>query len=204
MRVVLSGQPEAGRVVDDESRFDKGRTGPGRGAHPVKPPGSVTIEPSPNLCPRMILSRPRCGLLALLLALWGLSATAVAESELVSLTHPDQADSPVDRQFLRLAYMKRLQTWPDGTPIVLFTLPDRAPEHQAFCLEQLGVYPYVLRSIWDRQVFTGTGDGPRTVGSLAEMRAAIGRTRGGLGYGLKSAHAGGAGSPANWSLVDEN
>jgi hypothetical protein len=49
----------------------------------------------------------------------------------------------------------------------------------------LGVYPFQLRSAWDRLVFSGTGVSPTTVETEEEMRARIESTPGSIGYTQK-------------------
>lgn len=93
----------------------------------------------------------------------------------------------VDQQFLtrsklRAIFGMRLRTWPDGTPIRVLVLRDQSPVHVDFCKQVLGVFPYQLRSAWDRLVFSGTGQAPREVHSEEEMRREIARTPGAVGY----------------------
>jgi hypothetical protein len=83
---------------------------------------------------------------------------------------------------VREIFFMRLSTWPDGTPIHVFVLPDNHPLHIRFAKEVLGVYPFQLRSAWDRLVFSGTGVAPTTVESEEEMRARIESTPGSIGY----------------------
>jgi len=64
----------------------------------------------------------------------------------------------------------RVRAWPGGEPIRVFVLPDDDELSNDFCRELLGTYPYVLRSAWDRLVFTGTGLAPTVVRSEQEMR----------------------------------
>lgn len=80
----------------------------------------------------------------------------------------------------------RLHTWPDGTAIKVFVMPDDAPLHAAFSKEKLNVFPYQLRSAWDRLVFSGTGQAPDTVASAEEMLARVASTPGAIGYLTKS------------------
>ncbi len=80
----------------------------------------------------------------------------------------------------------RLQTWPDGTAIKVFVMPDDAPFHAVFSKEKLNVFPYQLRTAWDRLVFSGTGQAPETVTSQEEMLAKVASTPGAIGYLTKS------------------
>lgn len=83
---------------------------------------------------------------------------------------------------VREIFFMRLSTWPDGSPIHVFVLPDNHPLHIRFAKEILGVYPFQLRSAWDRLVFSGTGVSPTTVETEEEMLERIKSTPGSIGY----------------------
>jgi hypothetical protein len=61
-------------------------------------------------------------------------------------------------------------------------LPDRHPLHVRFSKEVLGVYPYQLRSTWDRILYSGTGIPPTVVNTPQEVRERVDETPGGIGY----------------------
>jgi hypothetical protein len=61
-------------------------------------------------------------------------------------------------------------------------MPDDSPLHAAFSKEKLHVFPYQLRSAWDRLVFSGMGQAPDTVASPEEMLARVASTPGAIGY----------------------
>jgi hypothetical protein len=75
-----------------------------------------------------------------------------------------------------------LKTWLDGTKIRVFVLPDDDPLHQKVAKEKLNVFPYQLRSTWDRFVYSGTGQAPIKVNSVEEMHAKVASTPGAIGY----------------------
>lgn len=134
--------------------------------------------------------RPGCRLLVLLLALLLLPlqpfsgpALGAATSSVEIVTHADRAGAlPLDRALLRAAFTMRLRQWPDGRPLRVFVLPDSHPLHDRFCRELLGTYPYVLRTAWDRMVYTGTGFAPVVVYSEDEMRRRVQASPGAIGY----------------------
>lgn len=80
----------------------------------------------------------------------------------------------------------RLQQWPGGQPVKVFVLPDDHQLHREFAKTVLGLFPYQLRRVWDRQVFSGTGQSPMTVNDEREMLQRIAATPGAIGY-LESA-----------------
>jgi hypothetical protein len=123
-----------------------------------------------------------CLLLGLLYTAGG--AGAVEPYEIV--IHPGVSEKTLSKSSLRAIFGMRLYTWPDGTPIHVFVLPDEAPLHIAFSKEKLNVFPYQLRAAWDRLVFSGTGQAPQTVSSLEEMLVKVSSTPGAIGYLTRS------------------
>lgn len=108
-----------------------------------------------------------------------------------TIVNSDRGSMMIDRDMLRAIYTTRLRQWPDGTPIRVFVMPDDSPLHDQYCREQLGMYPYVLRDLWNRLEFTGTGLTPTVVRSEEEMRARVKDTPGAIGYvSTGPAHAG--------------
>ena len=82
----------------------------------------------------------------------------------------------------QLYLTSRLKEWPNGVPVKVFVLPDDNPLHRRFANAVLGLFPYQLRRVWDRQIFSGTGQVPSTVANEAEMIRRVSTTPGALGY----------------------
>jgi hypothetical protein len=114
-----------------------------------------------------------------------LSAAHAGDIEVLIASERQQMD--LDRRQLLSIYIGRLTTWRDGRPIRVFVLPDDNPVHEQFCHEVLGTYPYVLRSAWDKLVYTGTGFAPTVVRDVQDMRRRIESTPGAIGYAPKAA-----------------
>lgn len=120
--------------------------------------------------------------LAAVLACLLMTITLVAAADPKPIVNGDHASVVVDRQMLRAIFTMRVRTWPDGAPVRVFVLPDDNSTHDKFCREQLGMYSYVLRDLWDRLEFTGTGLAPTIVHNLDEMRTRVQATPGSIGY----------------------
>ncbi len=88
----------------------------------------------------------------------------------------------LSRNALGAIFGMRLRKWNDGSPIRVFVLPDENPLHIAFSKYVLKVFPYQLRSAWDRLVFSGTGEEPIILKSEQQMRSVVGSTPGAIGY----------------------
>ncbi len=100
----------------------------------------------------------------------------------VLIANPKISTSELSRNNVRAIFAMRTPQWSDGTPIQVFVLEDTNPLHISFCKHILGMFPYQLRRIWDRQVFSGTGVAPVTVKSITEMREKVSSTPGAIGY----------------------
>ncbi|MGH8659311.1 MAG: hypothetical protein ACREV4_12785 [Gammaproteobacteria bacterium] len=119
--------------------------------------------------------------LCLTLALWAAMLPA-AEGPLTPYVGRELSNMAFSQERLREIFFVRQNKWQDGTPIRVFVLPDAHPLHIRFAKEILGVYPYQLRSSWDRMLFAGTGVPPTVVDSTEQMRRRVEGTRGAIGY----------------------
>ncbi|NOQ93391.1 MAG: hypothetical protein GQ547_02015 [Methylophaga sp.] len=102
----------------------------------------------------------------------------------VLIVHPANNTTELSRNTLRAIFAMRTPQWPDGSPLQVFVLDDSDSTHTSFCKHILGMFPYQLRRIWDRQVFSGTGTAPITVKTEQEMLERVSTTKGAIGYVL--------------------
>ncbi len=119
-----------------------------------------------------------CGLLLAMLLLCVANVSSAQEL----ITNANLAGSTLSQNEARLLFTLRLQHWPDKRPVKVFVLPDNHPLHSEFSKTVLGLFPYQLRRVWDRQVFSGTGQVPVTVDTEEEMLRLVASTPGGIGY----------------------
>jgi len=109
-----------------------------------------------------------------------LAPAALADDAVI--THPGNTNTKMSLASVRAIFSMRLNTWPDGTGVTVFVLPDRHPAHAHFSRTILKMLPYRLRREWDRLVFSGTGIAPVEVSSTAEMKQRVASTPGSIGY----------------------
>lgn len=120
--------------------------------------------------------KPRRYLAVLLLIL---SQLAGADAVIV---HPDVKVASLSPQSLRSIFTMRSTRWPDQNAIYVFVLPDSHPLHRSFVKTQLNMFPYQLRMIWDRSVYSGAGYPPILVPTISEMLVRVQSTKGSIGY----------------------
>lgn len=119
--------------------------------------------------------------LVLMLWPWRLTAQELIVNESVHNARISQNEA-------RLFFTMRLPFWENNLPVKVFVLPDDHPLHRQFAKNVLGLFPYQLRQVWDRQIFSGTGQAPITVATEQEMVKRVASTPGGIGY-VESASA---------------
>lgn len=83
---------------------------------------------------------------------------------------------------MRAIYSKRLHQWPDGTRVQVYALPDNRPVHDRFCKSKLNIFPHQMRKVWDRMIYSGTGQAPIQVDSEIEMVTTVSSISGAVGY----------------------
>ena len=109
------------------------------------------------------------------------------DDDIVMIAHPAAAADHLQRNVARAVFGMRQRTWPDGTAVRVFVLPDSHPVHARFVKERLEVLPHQLQLSWDRVVFSGTGQAPERVQTLDNMLEQVAATPGGLGYSERGA-----------------
>ena len=100
----------------------------------------------------------------------------------VLIVNHDVTKKKLTRNGVRAMFVMRLLEWPDGRPVKVFVLGDNHSLHVSFSKRFLGIFPYQLRRAWDRLVFSGTGQVPRRVETVQEMRKLVATTPGSIGY----------------------
>ena len=119
---------------------------------------------------------------ALFICFLGVNADVRANDHYEIVTNPSVGETALSVNSLRSIFSMSLKIWPDGTKIRVFVLSDDDRLHKAVSKEKLNVFPYQLRSTWDRLVFSGTGQAPIRVNSVEEMHDKVANTPGAIGY----------------------
>lgn len=97
------------------------------------------------------------------------------------------SNASVDRNELKLKEVRAIFTmkkrlWSDGQRIQVYVLNAEQNAHPVFCKRVLGVFPRQLEAIWQRRVYSGTGQAPIILNSNEEMLSTIASTPGAIGY----------------------
>jgi len=101
------------------------------------------------------------------------------------IASPHVKTNSLSLENLRHIFFMRVHQWPDGNPIKVYVLKDNNELHKQFCKQQLGVFPYKLRRLWDRHIFSGTGQAPTVLDNEEQMIKIISASENGIGYANK-------------------
>ncbi len=125
----------------------------------------------------------RC-IVSVLLSLTLLSSSSItsADDVVAVVRKGTPVATPISRIALSSIFSMRLTTWPDGSAIRVFVLPDDNQLHSVFSKQILRLFPHQLRIAWDRLVYSGTGQAPVVLNSIDEMATRIANTPGAIGY----------------------
>ena len=117
------------------------------------------------------------------LALIGsISTQANAQDQVVIIANRSTAVDKVEPDQATQIFLKQIQTWPDGKPIVPVDLKEGSPLRAEFYSKITGRSTGQLRAYWARQAFTGMGFPPKQVASAEEVAKYVQNTPGAVGY----------------------
>ena len=97
------------------------------------------------------------------------------------IAHSDVVMDTLTRDQLLDYFTGDRQEWPDGTPVVIKELKARGSVRTTF-YDFIGQRPSRLKSIWLRNMLSGEGERPESLGSAAEMLECIVDTPGAIGF----------------------
>lgn len=130
----------------------------------------------------VMLSLKKILVTLLIYAAHGLLLSAQADDHYVAVMSPPPSIHTMSSNEARAIFSMRVRTWPDGSPITVFVLPDRNPANRKFFKNQLMLLPHQLKRTWERMVYTGIGSAPITVRDEADMLRRLKEVPGSIGY----------------------
>lgn len=130
-----------------------------------------------------MFSKPNLHILRSLSCLLALAVFSQPSMAARAIVNAAQADNEIEnRADLRAIFTLRKRQWSSGAPVKVYVLPDDNEVHDSFVKQKLHLYPYQLRQIWNRLVFSGTGVAPLEVDTEAEVLQAIIDNPNAIGY----------------------
>ncbi len=117
-----------------------------------------------------------------LASLWLAATSALAQPAPVVIANESVSVDRIDAGQATQIFLKQIQTWPDGVPIVPVDIKEGSPLRTEFYAKVTGRSPAQLRAYWARQSFTGMGFPPREVATAEDVNRAVQAQRGAVGY----------------------
>nr|WP_315463345.1 hypothetical protein [uncultured Rhodoferax sp.] len=105
-----------------------------------------------------------------------------ASAQVVVIANKDAPVEKIERDQATQIFLKQVQSWPDGSPILPVDIREGAPLRAEFYSKITGRSVAQVRSYWARQAFTGMGFPPKQVASAEEVSKAVQSTPGSIGY----------------------
>ncbi len=98
------------------------------------------------------------------------------------IANKDVETTELSRSAARAIFGMRLHAWDNGEAVRVYVLPDDNEQQTRFAKGCLSIFPHQLRRIWDRLVFSGTGQAPNVVQDPSNMLREVASNAGAIGF----------------------
>ncbi len=98
------------------------------------------------------------------------------------IANKDVETTALSRSAARAIFGMRLHAWENGEAVRVYVLPDDDEQQTRFAKGCLSIFPHQLRRIWDRLVFSGTGQAPNVVEDSQNMLREVAANAGAIGF----------------------
>lgn len=98
------------------------------------------------------------------------------------IANKSASTSVMTQNEVRNIFTLRSGVWPNGVEVKVYIFPDDNQIHSEFTNTVLGLFPYQLRKIIDRQIYSGSMVKVYVVDSESTMLRKVKETDGAIGY----------------------
>jgi ABC-type phosphate transport system substrate-binding protein len=120
------------------------------------------------------------GVLVAVLAIAGPARAAKTEIRVVA--HPGVGIREVSRADLSAIFLRKLESWRNGSPVAPVDQSLRSPAREAFSAAVLGMSIISVQAFWQKHLAAGGLEPPPVRGSDEEVLAFVASTPGAVGY----------------------
>lgn len=100
----------------------------------------------------------------------------------IIISNQNSFDEQIDRRALRGFFTLKRSVWPSGRAVQIVTLNTDNVLHRDFVENELKLFNYQVKRIWDRQIFSGSALTPIEVNDFNELIKKIASTPNSIGY----------------------
>jgi hypothetical protein len=105
-----------------------------------------------------------------------------SEKYYIVISNQNHFTGRFDQRALRGFFTLKRTVWPNGHAVQIITLNTDNIKHRRFVEDELKLFNYQVKRIWDRQIFSGSALTPIEVDDFAELIRKITSTPGSIGY----------------------
>ena len=109
------------------------------------------------------------------------STVFAAEGNVVIIANKSVPVSSIAGATLKLIYLGKKNTWPDGSAVVPVALQSGST-HEAFLGQFIEKSSSQYSSFWKQAIFTGEGTPPRSFADFSDLASYVANTPGAIGY----------------------
>jgi hypothetical protein len=102
--------------------------------------------------------------------------------DVMLIANKSASTSVMTQNEVRNIFTLRSGVWPNGVEVKVYIFPDDNQIHSEFTNTVLGLFPYQLRKIIDRQIYSGSMVKVYVVDSESTMLRKVKETDGAIGY----------------------
>ena len=121
-------------------------------------------------------------LLAIALLITGLDAIPASAQDVVPVVSAKSPITTLSSSQVADINLGKTERFPDGSQAVTIDLQEGSPARERYYDKYTGKSPAQVKAHWSKLVFTGRGQPPRQVGSIAEARKAVAENPSAIGY----------------------
>ena len=105
-----------------------------------------------------------------------------SEKYYIVISNQNHFTGQMDQRALRGFFTLKRTVWPNGHAVQIITLNTDSSKHRRFIEDELKLFNYQVKRIWDRQIFSGSALTPIEVNDFEELIRKITSTPGSIGY----------------------
>ena len=110
------------------------------------------------------------------------TAQEIQQNTIYPVVNKNNPQNSISKNGLSAIFKMRLRKWNDNSPVTVFVLKDDDALHKQFSKKVLNVFPHHMRRIWNRAVFSGSGQAPVLLKSKKDMILKLESIPGAVGY----------------------
>jgi len=128
------------------------------------------------------MKRARCAIVVTALVVLVAIVVAAQDDAFIVVVHESNSTTAMTTKELSRLFLKKDETWPDGTKVTAADLSPDSPVRAAFTTVVHGRKVSAIKSYWQRQIFAGKAVPPMEFTSENDVLSFVSMTPGSVAY----------------------